>query len=103
MKWNEAADNETKLQKIITQKWIAMFPEGQEAWSEFRRTGYPKLLPVADNRSKFIPKGEFIKRLPFTLNERNTNLEAVEEARTMLKGPDDPSTRLWWDVEGGNF
>lgn len=103
VKWNEAADNETKLQKIITQKWIAMFPEGQEAWSEFRRTGYPKLLPVADNRSKFIPKGEFIKRLPFTLNERNTNLEAVEEARTMLKGPDDPSTRLWWDVEGGNF
>lgn len=104
VKWDEAADNETKLQRIITQKWIAMFPEGQEAWSEFRRTGYPKLFPVADNRSDgVIPNGEFIKRLPFTRDERNTNLEAVEEARTLLKGPDNINTRVWWDVDAANF
>lgn len=104
VKWNDAADNETKLQRIITQKWLAMFPEGQEAWSDFRRTGYPKLFPVADNRSNgIIPDGEFIKRLPFTQDEINTNLEAVEQARTLLSGPDNINTRLWWDVIGGNF
>lgn len=104
VKWNDGADNETKLQRIITQKWLAMFPEGQEAWSDFRRTGYPKLFPVADNRSNgIIPNGEFIKRLSFTQDELNTNLEAVEQARTLLSGPDNINTRLWWDVAGGNF
>ncbi|MEG2945718.1 MAG: SusD/RagB family nutrient-binding outer membrane lipoprotein [Bacteroidales bacterium] len=104
VKWDNGADNEVKLQKIITQKWIAMFPEGQEAWSEFRRTGYPKLFPVVENRSGgAIPNGEFIKRLPFTLDERNTNLPAVEEARQLLNGPDNAGTRLWWDVNKANF
>ena len=104
VKWDETADNETKLQRIITQKWISIFPEGQEAWSEFRRTGYPKLFPVASNRSNgVIPDGEFIKRLRFTEDERNTNLPAVEEAIKLLGGPDDINTRVWWDVAGGNF
>ena len=104
VKWDETADNETKLQRIITQKWISIFPEGQEAWSEFRRTGYPKLFPVASNRSNgIIPDGEFIKRLRFTEDERNTNLPAVEEAIKLLGGPDDINTRVWWDVAGGNF
>ena len=49
--WDAAAGNEVKLQKIITQKWIANFPEGQEAWSEYRRTGYPKLLRALHNTS----------------------------------------------------
>jgi hypothetical protein len=104
IKWDETADNETKLQRIITQKWISIFPEGQEGWSDFRRTGYPKLFPVASNRSNgVIPDGEFIKRLKFTEEERNTNLPAVEEATTLLGGPDNINTRLWWDVAGGNF
>ncbi len=37
----------SKLEKIITQKWIAMFPEGCEAWAEQRRTGYPGYSPYA--------------------------------------------------------
>ncbi|HEY0272239.1 MAG TPA: SusD/RagB family nutrient-binding outer membrane lipoprotein, partial [Chitinophaga sp.] len=39
--WSEAATQAEKKERIITQKWIAMFPEGQEAWTEYRRTGYP--------------------------------------------------------------
>ena len=34
----------------MIQKWIALFPNGQEAWTEWRRTGYPKLNPVMANR-----------------------------------------------------
>ena len=41
-KWDDAAGNEDKLGRIITQKWLAMFPEGGEAWAEQRRTGYPR-------------------------------------------------------------
>lgn len=50
-KWNAGAGDEEKLERIITQKWIAMFPNGQEAWSEFRRTGYPKVIPIVNNLS----------------------------------------------------
>ena len=37
--WNDEADLETNLERIITQKWIAMYPDGCEGWAEFRRTG----------------------------------------------------------------
>ncbi|MDR3141186.1 MAG: SusD/RagB family nutrient-binding outer membrane lipoprotein [Tannerellaceae bacterium] len=104
VKWDDGASQEEKLHKIINQKWLAMFPEGQEAWSEFRRTGYPKLFPAVTNYSEGnIPKGEFPKRLRFPRNDCNSNLAEVKKARTLLKGPDHEGTRLWWDVEGGNF
>lgn len=107
VKWNNSLDNEGKLHKIINQKWLAMYPEGQEAWSEFRRTGYPKLFPVANNRSAIseagIADGEFVKRLRFTRNERNSHEAEVIKARLLLGGPDNEGTRLWWDVPGSNF
>ena len=34
-------DDENKLEQIITQKWLALYPSGVEAWAECRRTGYP--------------------------------------------------------------
>jgi len=102
--WDEAASNEQKLQRIITQRWIANFPEGTEGWAMFRRTGYPKLFPVATNLSGGdIAVGDFIKRLPFTDNEKNSNKNGYKTGLTLLGGPDNMGTRLWWDVEGGNF
>ncbi|WP_202929082.1 RagB/SusD family nutrient uptake outer membrane protein [Chitinophaga agri] len=100
VRWDDAATEATKMERIITQKWIAMFPEGQEAWTEFRRTGYPKLFPVVNNFSGgVINSTTQIRRLPFALNEYNTNRAEVEKAITLLKGPDNGATRLWWDVQ----
>ncbi|WP_103070082.1 RagB/SusD family nutrient uptake outer membrane protein [Aquimarina sediminis] len=102
--WDAGADNETKLEKIITQKWIAIFPDGQEAWSEFRRTGYPKIFPVVTNNSGgTVDTNLQVRRLPFPASERSANPQGVEQARTLLGGPDNGGTRLWWDVPGGNF
>lgn len=104
VKWDDAATNEQKLERIITQKWLALFPEGQEAWSEFRRTGYPKLFPVAQNNSGGLIDTEIqIRRIPFSQNEYNTNNSEVQKAISLLGGPDNGGTRLWWDVEKGNF
>ncbi|NSL90479.1 SusD/RagB family nutrient-binding outer membrane lipoprotein [Chitinophaga sp. Mgbs1] len=98
IKWEEGASLEKKLERIITQKWIAMFPEGQEAWSEFRRTGYPRLFPVVINNSgNTIPQGTFIRRLPMPQIEQTTNPRALERAIRTLKDDDDGGTRLWWD------
>ncbi len=102
--WNEADNNETKLEKIITQKWIAMYPDGQEAWSEFRRTGYPKLFPsVANNSGGTIDSNIQVRRLPFPASERNANPMGVDQAKTLLGGADNGGTRLWWDTGGPNF
>lgn len=100
VKWNEGATQDVKLERIITQKWIAMFPEGQEAWTEFRRTGYPKLFPVVNNFSGgVISTTTQIRRLPFPQNEYNTNGAEVQNAIKLLNGPDNGATRVWWDVQ----
>ena len=100
IKWDEAASNDEKLERIITQKWIAMYPDGQEAWSEFRRTGYPKLYPVAENNSNGdVPNGEFIKRIPYPSAITNASQSSVTEAvSAYLNGQDKMFTPIWWDV-----
>jgi hypothetical protein len=98
IKWDEAAPFETKLERIITQKWIAVFPEGQEAWSEFRRTGYPKLFPVVNNLSNgTVSTTVQIRRINFPQAEYVANQAEVEKAVGLLGGPDNGGTRLWWD------
>lgn len=98
--WNPAGSFEENLERIITQKWIAMYPEGQEAWSEFRRTGYPKLFPVIVNNSGGeISTTDFIKRVKFASAEYSTNTAGVQKAVTLLGGPDTGGTSLWWDVD----
>lgn len=100
IKWDDAGTFDQKLEKIITQKWIAMYPEGQEAWSEFRRTGYPKLLPVVLNNSGGkISTTDFIRRINFVADEYSNNKDAVQRAVGLLSGPDNGGTRLWWDVQ----
>lgn len=98
--WQESASFETKLERIITQKWIAMFPEGQEAWSEFRRTGYPRIFPVVSNRSNGqINTTTQIRRIVFPQEEYNKNREEVDKAIGLLGGSDTGGTKLWWDAK----
>lgn len=51
VKWDNNASNEDKLARIMTQKYIALFPLSTEAWAEQRRTGYPVLFPAYVNES----------------------------------------------------
>lgn len=97
------AEDGRELERIITQKWIAMFPNGQEAWSEFRRTGYPKVIPIPDSNN--MSDGEVdtdiqIRRMTFPRSEYANNGNAVAAAAALLSsGRDTGGTRLWWDVE----
>ncbi|PBI86805.1 Susd and RagB outer membrane lipoprotein [Flavobacterium sp. ACN2] len=98
------ATNEENLEKIITQKWIATYPDGQEAWSEFRRTGYPKLFRIKNNKSGGVISTELgVRRLPFAQSEEASNPAGVASGVTALGGPDNGATRLWWDVDAPNF
>ena len=102
-KWDDAAGNEDKLGRIITQKWLAMFPEGGEAWAEQRRTGYPRLFPVLVNQSEgTVDTNLGPRRLNFFVGIKTTNPEQYTQLVNALGGIDNCGTRLWWDT-GRNF
>lgn len=102
--WDEADSKELKLEKILTQKYLATFTNTLEAWVDHRRTGYPKIPTVAKNDSSpdwgVIPAGEFIKRMPFINAERTGNTAGVTDAVSKMGtgAKDDIATRLWWDT-----
>lgn len=98
--WDESGDFKTNLEQIITQKYIALYPVGQEAWTEFRRTGYPKVFPVVVNESSggSVDTNIQIRRLPYPESEYNTNRTELDKGITLLGGVDNPGVRLWWDV-----
>jgi hypothetical protein len=94
-----AADLGTELQQIATQKWLAIYPDGIEAWADWRRSHVMKLYPVvnSDNPDISNTSTQWIRRIPFLLSEQQTNAAAVQAAGALLGGPDKVTTPLWWD------
>jgi hypothetical protein len=83
-----------KFEAIGTQKWIALYLQGVEAWSEFRRTGYPDLQPAPDPLNE---SGEIPVRQGYPTSERDINSENYDAGVALLGGPDGLDTKLWWD------
>ena len=115
VKWNEGDSPEVKLEKIITQKYIASFPYSYESWVDLRRVGYPKLFPilgVADSDgtigagdSKVQTKENIMRRIPWASDDpqtkediANTGLPALGEGASDTQGQ-----HLWWDNGASNF
>lgn len=97
--------NEEKLEKIIIQKWIAMYPNGQEAWTEWRRTGYPKMNEVQHNNGFFegITPQTGIRRMIYPESfSKTTDPDKLQNYRNAVdklsNKTDGANTRLWWDV-----
>ncbi len=105
VKWNDADDKETKLEKIITQKYIALYPLSNEAWTELRRTGYPKMFPVLnpDDGDGSLKPGDIIRRIPWVPTDATVKENVNATGIPALGGPDQQATRLWWDVDAPNF
>ena len=102
IKWNESLSAEQKQQKIITQKWIANWTLGNEAWADYRRTGYPFLIPVAYNGSNVVDINRGPQRMPYPAAEYTDNLANVQQAVSdYLGGPDNLATPLWWACKPG--
>lgn len=84
-------------QQIATQKYLALFPDGIEAWAEVRRTGWPVLYPVANSENPDVVVPNMISRFNFVDYEYQTNGKAVQAAAPLLGGPDKASTKVWWN------
>jgi len=96
--FDEAGSFERKLEQIITQKWIGLYPDGWEAWAEHRRTQYPRLYPRIVSANPDVGPDDMFRRMVFVTGEYNNNNSAVQDAIQLLGGEDKNSTRLWWDV-----
>ena len=97
VKWDEGASKEEKLQRIITQKWIACYPLGLEAWAEYRRTGYPDLAPAIDNLSNgAVDTNRGMRRLRFPYTEKDLNTANYNAAVQMIGGIDNEGVDLFW-------
>lgn len=82
-------------QKIGTQKWIALYNRGFDAWLEWRRLDAPDLQPPAIEGAAQLT---IPKRLIYPINEQTLNPENRAAAAAAIGG-DDASTRLFWDVQ----
>lgn len=100
VKFMEGASNEKKLEQIITQKWLAIYPDGWEAFAEYRRTGYPRLYSLIGSINQNLSEDDIFRRMTFVSSERANNGPAVQEAQGMLNGePNNNATRVWWDAK----
>ncbi len=96
--FQDGADKETQLEQIITQKWLCLYPENSiEAWTVRRITKYPKLFPRLESEEPLIPANSLPTRLTFITSEYTDNKAEVEKAVAGLGGPDNGTTKLWWD------
>ena len=108
VKWNDSDTPEVKLEKIITQKYISMFPsECFEAWVDIRRTGYPKLLSVV-NLDEYsdgsLFDGDIIRKVPLPGRDTDAGLnDILSTGIDALGGSDTQGTRVFWDVDAPNF
>lgn len=100
IQWEDDGGFERNLEQTQTQKWISLYPEnGWEAFSERRRTGYPRGYAIIDSRNPRISETELVRRLRFSGLEWTNNASATQEAESLLNGPDENDTRLWWDTK----
>jgi len=80
---------ENKLSTLITQKYIAMFAS-IESWTDYRRTGYPVLVPNAGGDHNQNPGGAIPRRLTYPQKERLYNLNFPSYLPNL-------QDRFWWD------
>jgi len=94
-----SSDPAVQLQQIMTQKWLALYPDGLEAWADWRRSHVMKLYPAAHSDNTLIPDPsvKWLRRIPFLLTERQNNPDGVKTGEAALGGPDNEITPLWWD------
>ncbi len=87
-------DAPSAIQTVNEQYWAATFLNGAEAWANWRRSGFPVLVPA--NYQGNVTGGVTPRRLQYPLKEFSVNARNVGEA-VARQGADLMTTRVWWD------
>lgn len=80
--------------QIGIQMWLTLYGQGFEAWTEWRRTGYPELQPCfnAATTPPTIPT-----RLYYPTSEPLLNSANYNAAVATLPGGDTLTSEIWWE------
>ncbi|MDD2987267.1 SusD/RagB family nutrient-binding outer membrane lipoprotein [Flavobacterium sp.] len=78
-------------ERIGYQTWLALYGQGIETWTEWRRTGFPALSPVFDAAIPQIPS-----RFYYSTDSQNTNNANYTAAAAMLSNGDTMLSKVWW-------
>ncbi|HEY1024894.1 MAG TPA: SusD/RagB family nutrient-binding outer membrane lipoprotein [Sphingobacteriaceae bacterium] len=89
-----AYDATRAIEQIATQRWIHLYLDGWEAWSEWRRTGFP-VMAAGPNSAN--PEG-IPRRLMYPAADKTVNTENYEKV-LVQQGPNTLNTRMWWDKQ----
>lgn len=90
--------DEQKLEQVIVQKYISLVYQSIEAWTEYRRTGYPKMWL---GNGPTDTDGKVPRRLTYPAEEYSKNGTNVKDAVSGLSGGDKLTSRMWWDAKTG--
>lgn len=96
-----AASEET----VLTQKYIALYMDGLEGWTEYRRSGFPNTLTVPGDTydtytfTTLVPGlNEIPSRITYPQNEQLLNQENWNTARQSLSNGDVMYSKIFWDL-----
>lgn len=92
--YTAATDDAKKLEIIMTQKWIASYGFALDAYTDYRRTGFPKLYdPSKDDPKVYAPEGsapDFTQKerdyplsYPWKLTDLTLNRNAPKEQKVI--------------------
>ncbi len=91
---NTAGTFDKQMEQIYNQFWVGIFPDAQEVYANYRRTGFPALVP--NNYPGNATGGKIFRRLLYPTSEQTLNKDSYNAAITR-QGPDDLLTKIWWD------
>lgn len=86
----------TNIQRIALQKYLSLFGDGIQAWSEFRRLDFPQLQPTT-NAINVAAGKQIPTRYVYGINEYSLSPDKVGAAVTRLPGGDKMNSKVWWD------
>ena len=84
----------SRMNKINLQRWLSFYPNGQQGWSEWRRTGIPALTP---SPSPVNTSGQIPVRYIYPTSEYGLNLANITAAVAGLSKGDTQDTKVWWN------
>lgn len=91
-----ASTEEGQKEQIYTEFWVSIFPDAQEVFNNYRRTGYPALIP--NNYPGNLTGGQIFRRFLYPPSEQTLNTSSYNDA-IARQGADNFLTRMWWDKE----
>ncbi|NEU68011.1 SusD/RagB family nutrient-binding outer membrane lipoprotein [Spirosoma agri] len=83
-----------QMEQLYTQFWVSVFPNSQEVFLNWRRTGYPALVP--NNYVGNITGGQIFRRMLYPATEENLNKENYNSA-VARQGENTFLTHMWLD------